>query len=190
MSKMFQMDQATSKAIKKFPHKACDIAQSFDEKQIKCKKWLYQKLSNIPIPEQKRIYIAGSWYGNILVPRIQKLYPQTEIRLHDIDQEAILISKNYYFKNNNLVKSDCVDCSKYQYKYFVINTSCEHMIPLKCRQGTYVVLQSNNYRNIDEHINCVDSVEELAHQYNVSEVYYAGELDFENYTRFMVIGRI
>ena len=31
----YSMDQITQKAIKKFPHRAVDIAQSFDIKQIK-----------------------------------------------------------------------------------------------------------------------------------------------------------
>jgi hypothetical protein len=189
MNKPFQIDLASAKAIKKFPHKATDIAQSFNEKQIKCKHWLYQELFNIPIPEQKRIYVAGSWYGNILVPYIQQLYPQTEIRLHDIDEETISISKNIYFKDNQLVRPELINCSEYQYEYFMINTSCEHMPPLKCRNGTYVALQSNNYFEVQDHINCVNSVDELIDQYNLKEVYYKGELEFEKYTRFMVIGK-
>lgn len=184
----FQIDEYTARAIKKFPHRAHDIVQSFDEKQVKCKQWLYDELSNIPIASQ-RIYVAGSWYGNILVPHLMDLYPDSEIRLHDIDEETIYISKNIYFKDCPMVKPDVVDSSEYEYKYFMINTSCEHMQPLKCRPNTYVVLQSNDYKEVEEHTNCVDSPDELADQYNVSEVYYSGELKFKNYTRFMVIGK-
>ena len=187
---MFQMDPKTAKAIKKYPNNAVDIAQSYDEKQIKCKQWVYDELLNIPIPQPKRIYVAGSWYGNIISPLITNLYPGVELRLHDIDEQVIKISKSIFFKDNLNIKPELVDCSQYLYKYFVINTSCEHMEPLKIRNGSYVVLQSNNYREVSDHINCVDSAEELAHQYNVSEIYYQGELKFEKYTRFMAIGRI
>jgi hypothetical protein len=186
---MFQLDQKTARAIKKFPHRAVDIVQSFDEKQIKCKQWLYEELLNIPIPTSKRIYIAGSWYGNILVPYIQKLYPKTEIRLHDIDEETIYIAKNIFFGNDPFIKSDVINSNEYEYKYFVINTSCEHMMPLQIKSNTHVVLQSNNYFEIEDHINCVNSVDELIDQYNLKEVYYKGELEFEKYTRFMVIGK-
>ena len=184
----FQIDECTARAIKKFPHRARDIIQSFDEKQVKCKRWLYNELFNIPITSQ-RIYVAGSWYGNILIPHLVELYPDSEIRIHDIDEETVYISKNIYFKDYPMIKPDMVDSSNYEYKYFMINTSCEHMHPLNCRPNTYVVLQSNNYEEIEEHINCVNSSEELAEQYNVSEVYYSGELEFDKYTRFMVIGK-
>jgi len=51
------------------------------------------------------------------------------------------------------------------------------------------VLQSNNYREITQHINCVDTVEDFANQY-VSKLrnikFY--EKDFSKYKRFMIIG--
>ena len=186
----FQIDECTARAIKKFPHRARDIVHSFDKKQVKCKQWLYDELSNIPIIPQ-RIWVAGSWYGNLLVPYLLELYPDTKIRLHDIDEEVVYISKNIYFKDCPMVKPDVVDCSKFEYEYsgFLINTSCEHMQPLKCRSDTYVALQSNDYVEIEDHINCVNSPDELADQYDVSEVYYSGSLEFEKYTRFMVIGK-
>lgn len=184
----FQIDEYTARAIKKFPQKAQDIVQSFDKKQVKCKEWLYNELLNLPI-NPERIYVAGSWYGNVLVPYLLNLYPDVDIRLHDVSEETIYISKNIYFKDIANVKPDVVDSTKYEYKHFMINTSCEHMQPLKCRSGTYVALQSNNYVEIKDHINCVNSPDELADQYNVSEVYYSGSLQFEKYTRYMVIGK-
>ena len=57
------MDEKTQRAIKKYPHRAVDIAQSFDSKQVACKQWLYNELSNLDIPQQKRIYIAGFGIG-------------------------------------------------------------------------------------------------------------------------------
>jgi len=187
---MFVMDAVTQRAIKKFPHRAVDIVQSYDEKQVRCKDWLCEHIEMANIPSVKRMYIAGSWYGNVLVPRLKEIFPDTEIRLHDIDEEVVGISKNIFFKDDDLVKADLIDCSAHEYKYLVINTSCEHMPPLKVRPGSYVALQSNNYREIEDHTNCVDSAEELATQYGVNEILYKGDLEFEKYTRFMVIGRV
>ena len=42
----YSMDQTTQKAIKKFPHRAVDIAQSFDIKQIKSKEWLIKEFKS------------------------------------------------------------------------------------------------------------------------------------------------
>ena len=60
---MFYMDEQTQRAIKKFPHRAADIAQSYDAKQIKCKEWLHKKLEYLPA-KSKRIYIDTSRRGS------------------------------------------------------------------------------------------------------------------------------
>lgn len=182
------MDTKTQTAIKKFPHRAVDIAQSYDIKQIKCKQWLIKELINLGLPTPKRIYVAGSWYGNVLVPLLKDVY-QTHIKLHDIDEEAIRIARNIFFDDDMYVKAEVTDSVDFEYKHMVINCSCEHMEPIKMRPGTLCVLQSNNYREVDDHINCVDSPQELARQYELSHTYYTGSLDFPTYTRFMVIGK-
>lgn len=195
MNLKYYIDPQTAKAIKRFPHRTEDIVQSFDPKQIECKQWLVNELrkSLNHFEEPSRIYIAGSWYGNVLVPLLQDLFPEVEIQLHDIDEEVIKISKNIYFLNNKNVNAWVNDSTDYLYSKkncIVINTSCEHMTPLHIKPGTFVALQSNNYREIEEHINCVDSADELANQYDIKEIYYSGEKQFEKYTRYMVIGKV
>ena len=78
----------------------------------------------------------------------------------------------------------------------VINTSCEHLEQQtiydnieKCPSGTLIVLQSNNYDKIQEHINTVKDLQEFVSQYqshliNISMY----EKDFLDYKRFMIIG--
>ena len=186
----FYIDTKTQRAIKKHPHLAKDIVQSYDEKQIKCKSWLATELEKINIFPEK-IYIAGSWFGNIIVPSLLKLYPKVQrILLHDIDAEVVNIARNIFFNDIEKVKVDEINCNNFLYDGMVINTSCEHMKPLKIEKGTTVVLQSNNYREIKDHINCVDSCDELAEQYGVIDEYYSGELNFEKYTRYMIIGKV
>ena len=78
----------------------------------------------------------------------------------------------------------------------VICTSCEHLEQDtiysaidKLEQHTLVVLQSNNYKEIGQHINSVDSVEDFANQYVAklrNTKFY--EKDFVKYKRFMLIG--
>ena len=53
-----------------------------------------------------------------------------------------------------------------------------------------VAIQSNDYREVEDHINCVDSAEELADQYNIRKLWFSGQLKFPAYNRFMAIGRI
>lgn len=76
----------------------------------------------------------------------------------------------------------------------IINTSCEHLdhfddwwklIPL----GKLCALQSNNYFDVIDHVNCVGSVDEFLQQTQFTKVLYSGELELEKYTRYMIIGR-
>ena len=52
------------------------------------------------------------------------------------------------------------------------------------------ILQSSNDTQYDEHINCVNSPDELAEQARILEIMYKGEKLLPNgMIRFMVIGR-
>ena len=52
-----------------------------------------------------------------------------------------------------------------------------------------VCLQTNDYFSNEQHINCVESVDDALEKYQFSRVYYSGELDTQLYKRFMIIGR-
>lgn len=73
----------------------------------------------------------------------------------------------------------------------VVNTSCEHMddewfhnLP----DGTFVVLQTNDYFDNEQHSNCCKDLEAAKSKYPMSSFYYEGELDTHLYNRFMLIG--
>jgi len=75
----------------------------------------------------------------------------------------------------------------------IINTSCEHIekftewfnaIP----KDKLVALQTNNYFDLPEHINCVKDINQFKQQAPLSNIIYEGELELEKYTRFMLIG--
>jgi hypothetical protein len=52
------------------------------------------------------------------------------------------------------------------------------------------ILQSTNDTKYDDHINCVNTADELAKQSNINEVYFSGSKVLDNgMTRFMVIGK-
>ena len=74
-------------------------------------------------------------------------------------------------------------------KNLLINSSAEHMSTINISSGI-VAIQSNDYREVEDHINCVDSAEELADQYNIRKLWFSGQLKFPAYNRFMAIGRI
>ena len=78
----------------------------------------------------------------------------------------------------------------------VVNTSCEHLEQsvidgtiARANENTLFVLQSNNYIEVDEHINCSISLGEFAERYeNKLKNCKTYELNMDKYTRFMLIG--
>ena len=73
----------------------------------------------------------------------------------------------------------------------IINTSCEHTHNkwfTKVPDGKIVILQSNDSLNEEGHINAVTDLDEFRDMYPMTKEYYSGCMNFEKYTRFMLIG--
>ncbi|MEC8173230.1 MAG: hypothetical protein VX090_07610, partial [Pseudomonadota bacterium] len=80
------------------------------------------------------------------------------------------------------------------YPDLLINTSCEHLEDFDAwfrvmPQSTLLVLQSNDYFSEAEHVNCQPDLAAFQEQAPMRELIFAGELEFDKYTRFMLIGR-
>ena len=80
----------------------------------------------------------------------------------------------------------------------LINTSCEHMFPMRrfrelnteLSGNPIYVLQSTNEDEYDDHINCVNGPEELAEQAELTDIMYSGTKILDSgMKRFMVIGK-
>jgi hypothetical protein len=75
----------------------------------------------------------------------------------------------------------------------LINTSCEHVDGFdrwyaRVPRGQRLVLQSNDYAAIAEHINCVPDLAAFMAQAPMRDVRFAGQREMRRYTRFMLIG--
>lgn len=79
----------------------------------------------------------------------------------------------------------------------IFNTSAEHMpsiwyqkiINRPMPSDPLFVIQSNNLFDVEEHVNCVHSVDHMCKKFPMSRLEYAGEKEMFGYKRFMVIGR-
>ena len=83
---------------------------------------------------------------------------------------------------------DATEFSDMESYDLIINCSCEHMRDIPAVYGPLYVLQSNNYTNVPEHINCVNSPRELSQKNNLSDILYGSHLNMGHYKRFMSIG--
>ena len=123
-----------------------------------------------------------------------------EIGYHGVpdgDAQYRSIRRNVLFESLKGVETFTGDGKDPNQFDLVINTSCEHMFPMwKFREinpqllGKLFVLQSTNAREFEDHINCVDSEDELVDQSMLGDILYKGSKVLDNgLTRFMVIGK-
>lgn len=202
--------------LEKCPERIIDVCNSLSANQHASKDWLIEKLNEYPhhfkcksLDKKINICLLASWYGLLAYKMIDKfkLKQIANIDCIDFDPKAKDVAKKLWkkidadnLKNGKLayvkfIEQDIKDIKDLNYP-IVICTSCEHLEQKvindtinKLEQHTLVVLQSNNYKEINEHINCSDSLEDFANQY-VSKLRNLKiyEKDFMKYKRFMVIG--
>ena len=103
----------------------------------------------------------------------------------------ILSFSTFYFET---IKDDGTPSQLIEKPDTIINTSCEHISEFskwydKLPEGKLIILQSNNYFEIDEHVNCSNSLTQFSASAPMKKVLYEGELDLGKYTRYMKIGR-
>jgi len=164
----------------------------FSEGQFKSKEWLVEYLirSTGTIND---VVICGGWCGLLA----QLLY-LTKLNINSIT--SLDLEEKHTSAANSIIRNKsfkAITCDMHDFDYTkvdtVINTSCEHVENFsdwysKVPAGRLMVLQSNNYFEHDEHVNCVASLEEFKKQCAMDTIMYSGELDLPLYKRFMIIG--
>lgn len=196
-------------------NKACKLGidfyhflDSFSQSQVESKTWLVDSLSLITDQATykigARIQLFGGWNGILITRLLTQNIPNIK-RIHniDLDEKSIKVFRRYReFTNDNRLESTCGDV-RTPHKFdrgadIVIDTSSEHMpnLPEMIKDKQYkpeclFALQSNNMFHVEDHINCVNSEQELIEKSELSKVVYRGSLDMPNgYKRFMVIGYV
>lgn len=179
--------------MKKNKLQSQELLESFRPKQIKCKSWLVQEIANVNM-NWKKVLVLGSW-NSLLLYELMSTYCDVEHFDFLDSNPQCHKDRDVYFKVNNLHKNynsitmDATQFSDHKSYDLIINTSCEHMKDIPAVYGPTYALQSNNYRAIkDQHVNCVNSENQLAKQNNLTKTLYKGSLKLDNYTRFMAIG--
>ena len=190
--------------LNKHPGRVMDVLNCFNQNQYNCKTWLLDCLNQYPhhfkmkTKDSIDIAILGGWYGLMakLVSDNFTLKPIRNIYSYDFDHYAIKFGR-MFFPNINFVEEDVKDL-KISDKSFsiVINTSCEHMeqhiidqMIAGSPENTMFVLQSNDYTEIQQHVNCVPDLNTFVKQYDEQlKNTIAYEKDMGKYTRFMIIG--
>ena len=163
--------------------------------QLKSKEWLITELRK-HVKKVVSIDIHGGWVGTLASMLFQSNIYCGKIRSIDIDPACEPIAKMMNKPEEMVGKFYAVTadmCSIRSDADVVINTSCEHITQddydlwlSGMPANSLIVLQSNNY-DIPEHIRIAQSLEEFKEQSHL-KVLYAGQLETQLYTRYMIIG--
>jgi len=184
-----------------------DLLDSFSPNQFKSKLALINHVKSLNIlNKNSEIVIFGSWYGSILIPAFYN--DVKKITAIDLDAKVISKAKYKIFKDYNIdfITGDVFESFRESYKTanLFINTSCEHMKPMKewgpepqyknpwskRISGSYFAYTSNNMYDIEGHINCVSSIEEFKYQLpDNAKVLIEDKIRDERGTRFLLVGK-
>ena len=180
---------------------------SMNQSQLESKLWIIQELIKLEIKPKVVALLAG-WHSQYIIPLLME-YGAEFIYNFEIDRDAKDISYKFNKRYKDQEKYEChitdimfkeiwrkeENCGAFD---FLINTSCEHMFPMrrfrelnkKLSGNPIYVLQSTNEDKYEDHINCVSGPEELAEQAEFVDIMYSGTKILDNgMERFMVIGK-
>ena len=179
-----------------------DLLDSFSPNQFKSKENLINHIKKLNILNSKsEIVIFGCWYGSILIPAFYNEVKR--ITAIDIDDNVIGIAKNRIFKNYDKIDFIVNDAfvwsnksSRIKSTNLIINTSCEHMQPMKNLPilnniNSYFAFQSNNMFDIETHINCANNIEEFKKQLpSKAKILIEDQIEEDRGIRYTLIGQL
>ena len=202
------------KTLRTFPESA--IKDAFARGQLHSKKWLVSEVENIGM-HLGTVFLCAGWYGTLATMLFEsKKIHLDKIRSFDIDESCWKIAEsinkpwvmdewkfkattqdihkiNFNEHTYKTLRSNGTERELFDKPNTIINTSCEHIenwsdwwdsIP----KGKLCILQSNDYKELPEHINCVNDVEHFKSIAPMTTYLYGGELILGKYTRYMLIG--
>ena len=173
--------------------------ESFWKGQINSKVWLIDYLEKHQQTLPYNILLCGGWNGVLATLLFNSEFDITRIVSMDIDSEceqvANTMNKDYEIQGRfQAITSDMLTYKDYNKHNLIINTVCEHMTPTqytewldKLPNNKRIVLQSNDFFDCEEHVNCKKTLEEFKKDCGLV-VDSSASLSTEKYNRFMIIG--
>lgn len=137
--------------IRSYPDLESRILDSYSDNQFLSKTALLNAVDNLDIlNKDSEVTIWGGWFGSIIIPKLSDKV--SKIYNIDTDGDCLRIAKNYLLKdytNIEYYENDVFDTYRECYKdtNLIINTSCEHMPPMK--EWPWFAFSSMDGDNID-----------------------------------------
>jgi len=176
-----------------------DVLDSFSEGQIFNKHWAAQELNRLINNTHEECIVIGSWYGLFSHIFAESGFKGNIINI-ELDPVCNNIAKKLKVHSNIIFKHgdgmEIFNELNYGNKILVC-TACEHIddeelsfVLQQKHPNMIVCLQSNNYYEVDSHINCKDNLEDFIKSISLKNVLYSGtKRHKDEYDRFMIIGK-
>tara|TARA_B110000238_G_C15907924_1_gene344927 strand:- start:30 stop:632 length:603 start_codon:yes stop_codon:yes gene_type:complete len=174
--------------------------ESFWKGQIRSKAWLAETLYICNQIDNPRIIIHGGWNGVLASILFNSDINPGHITSVDIDPTCRDIASTVNKRQEIEGRFESVTCDMTEYEYtgqfdIVINTSVEHITPTeysrwldRVPRDVLIAIQSNNYFDLAEHVNCSDSLTEFKTESHLAAT-FSGIFNTEKYDRYMIIGK-
>ncbi len=187
------------RTIVRFPD--AELHYALNKNQIASKAWLIDELHRANRRRLGTVYVLGGWYGVLAAMLLDdRRFEVGRVVSVDLDPAcaAVADSVNGAHRAAGRFTALTADMCDHDYRSapddVIVNTSCEHLERFddwyaRIPRGMVQVLQSNDYFDCDEHVNCVADMAAFKRQAPMSETLYEGEMMRKRYTRFMLIGR-
>ena len=187
----------------------------FSRGQLESKLWLVKELGKLKV-DLGTVFLCAGWYATLATMLFESGIRINKIRSFDIDDSCRSIAEtfnspwvkqdwkfktitqdineiNFSMHTYNVKRADGSKCELSDSPDTIINTSCEHIENFtewydKIPEGKLVILQSNDFFEVDEHVNCVNDLDDFSRQSPLKSVLYSKSLELEKYTRYMRIG--
>jgi len=189
-------------AVERVPSPPEDLVHAFNANQIASKTWLVDRVYETFGGNFATVYVLGGWYGALGALLLDDpRYRVGRVLSIDIDPTCAEVAErvNAEAAAGDRFRAVTGDAATIDYRPaapsdLVINTSCEHMADTgawfdRIPRGAALVLQSNDYFDCPEHVNCVADLAAFKAQVPMSKIHYEGTLKRRRYSRFMLIGR-
>ena len=184
--------------------------------QLESKSWLLRILKEKKQQDLGTVFVCAGWYGLLPFFLLNdRDFSIKQVFNFEIDPLSVSISEDLNrksVKNNWKFKATLKDILELNYQRAdfntlkasgepqrllvspdtIINTACEHIPHFEkwwrlLPKSKRIILQSNDFFESKDHVNCVSSLQEFKKQAPL-DLIYEGELNLEKYTRFMLIG--
>tara|TARA_B100000214_G_C23952950_1_gene621367 strand:- start:760 stop:1335 length:576 start_codon:yes stop_codon:yes gene_type:complete len=175
-----------------------DLSHSMDHKHWVGKEHLAKKFYELYNHDAGKLLVLGGWYG-MMAYQLRKQWPDSQMNIESTDMDPmceefgyeLFDDKDIAFSTLNI--SDSFIITQYT---GIVNTSCEHMeqkdicsIIKRKDKDCWVAFQSNNYTDLDSHINCYPSAELFAESLELDWYADIDTLDLGDFQRYTVIGK-